>query len=116
MTNEWAQRYLCPDGSCIGVIGPDGTCKVCGRAAPNWGDERKRGMVEEASAADSDPADEGDEGDNDDADDGADDQPEAAAAAETGDPDWDRRALCSDGACIGVIVEGKCNVCGRSAA
>ena len=24
-------RRLCPDGACIGVIGPDGTCRVCGR-------------------------------------------------------------------------------------
>ena len=25
----------------------DGTCKVCGRAAPNWGDERNRGLLDE---------------------------------------------------------------------
>jgi hypothetical protein len=25
-------RKLCPDGSCIGLIGDDGRCKVCGRA------------------------------------------------------------------------------------
>jgi hypothetical protein len=24
-------RRLCPDGACIGLIGPDGTCKLCGR-------------------------------------------------------------------------------------
>ena len=42
---EWDQRQLCPDGSCIGVIGPEGICKVCGRAAPNWGEERKRGLT-----------------------------------------------------------------------
>lgn len=23
-------RRLCPDGACIGVIGPDGKCKTCG--------------------------------------------------------------------------------------
>jgi hypothetical protein len=45
---EWDQRQLCPDGGCVGVIGPDGTCKVCGRAAQNWGDERKRGLIEPA--------------------------------------------------------------------
>ncbi len=27
------KRELCPDGACIGVIGPDGTCRECGRAA-----------------------------------------------------------------------------------
>ncbi len=45
---EWDQRQLCSDGGCVGVIGPDGTCKVCGRAAQNWGDERKRGLIEPA--------------------------------------------------------------------
>lgn len=28
---EWMQRMLCSDGNCIGVIGPDGRCKECGR-------------------------------------------------------------------------------------
>jgi hypothetical protein len=51
---EWDTRQLCADGGCVGLIGPDGTCKACGRAAPNWGDERKRGLIE---PADSDPDD-----------------------------------------------------------
>jgi hypothetical protein len=28
---EWKDRILCPDDSCIGVIGPDGRCKECGK-------------------------------------------------------------------------------------
>ena len=28
---EWEQRRLCSDESCIGVIGPDGRCKECGK-------------------------------------------------------------------------------------
>ena len=28
--DEWAQRKLCSDEACIGVIGPDGRCKECG--------------------------------------------------------------------------------------
>ena len=28
-------RQLCPDGACIGVIGPDGRCGECGTAAPS---------------------------------------------------------------------------------
>ncbi|MBW1727225.1 MAG: hypothetical protein JRI63_01660 [Deltaproteobacteria bacterium] len=28
---EWEQRKLCIDESCIGVIGPDGRCKECGK-------------------------------------------------------------------------------------
>ena len=28
---DWQNRRLCPDGNCIGVIGPDGRCRECGR-------------------------------------------------------------------------------------
>jgi len=28
---EWENRVLCSDESCIGVIGPDGRCKECGK-------------------------------------------------------------------------------------
>ncbi|HEX5063550.1 MAG TPA: hypothetical protein VFV99_29435 [Kofleriaceae bacterium] len=114
--SEWDQRQLCPDGACVGVIGDDGTCKVCGRAAPNWGDERNRGLVDENDHSDeSQPppesvtksdkpllyfdVDKTDEGDA---------KPDA---------DWDQRKLCPDDACIGVIgADGTCKVCGRSAA
>jgi hypothetical protein len=74
---EWDQRQLCSDGSCVGVIGPDGTCKVCGRAAQNWGDERKRGLLEPAdepaddalAAADEVAAEGGEDHDEEDDDD-----------------------------------------------
>ncbi|MBW2605447.1 MAG: hypothetical protein JRE28_14235 [Deltaproteobacteria bacterium] len=29
--SEWEQRILCSDESCIGVIGPDGLCRECGK-------------------------------------------------------------------------------------
>jgi hypothetical protein len=29
--DDWENRTLCSDGSCIGVIGPDGRCKECGK-------------------------------------------------------------------------------------
>ena len=29
--DEWGNRVLCSDGNCIGVIGPDGKCKECGK-------------------------------------------------------------------------------------
>ncbi len=108
---EWDQRQLCPDGSCVGVIGSDGTCKVCGRAAPNWGDERKRGL--NADAIDEDEDEDEDEGEDLDAEGGD------AEAADDGpaSPDWEERKLCPDDACIGVIGEdGTCKVCKRSAA
>ena len=29
--DEWERRILCSDGNCIGVIGADGRCKMCGK-------------------------------------------------------------------------------------
>jgi hypothetical protein len=109
MTSEWDQRQLCSDGGCTGVIGADGTCKVCGRVAPNWGDERRRGrrntdeVDAEAEAAAPPPA-----------------QSVVAPAPVVGtleiDDDLDKRQLCPDGSCIGVIGDdGRCRVCGRAA-
>lgn len=117
--SEWDHRQLCPDGGCVGVIGPDGTCKVCGRVAPNWGDERKRGLLEpEEASGDDDGENEAededeleDEGEAEDEREGEGDA--AAAAPHTG---WTARRLCPDGGCIGVIDEsGRCKVCDRAA-
>ena len=82
---EPARRELCPDGTCIGLIGADGRCKVCGTVGPSAvADPRHQGMV----------APGGDEGED---------------AAEIDD-----RELCPDGGCIGLIGDsGRCNVCGR---
>jgi hypothetical protein len=138
---EWDQRQLCSDGGCVGVIGPAGTCKVCGRAAQNWGDERTRGLNvspdEEVEDEDDDDLedegeDDGDDGDDedegDDTDDGDDEDesddkaldapaapgPEVGASAPPAE--WGSRQLCPDGSCIGVIgASGTCKVCGRAA-
>jgi len=138
---EWDERQLCSDGACVGVIGPDGTCKVCGRAALNWGDERKRGMIEppdddgaddeeddeddDELAADSDEHGEAydDDDDDEDEDDDVDDEDHSAGAEpasalpEASSPiGWSSRELCSDGSCIGLIgADGRCKVCGRPA-
>lgn len=32
--DSWENRTLCIDESCIGVVGPDGRCKVCGKPNP----------------------------------------------------------------------------------
>jgi hypothetical protein len=124
---EWDQRQLCPDGTCTGLIGDDGLCKVCGRAAPNWGDERNRGKVADVDEPEGD--DEGDDEDADDEEEGDDDDDAAESehdavvadaptpAAGVDDYEWTRRKLCPDGACTGVLGgDGKCKVCGRSAA
>ena len=77
MSGGWDQRELCPDGACVGVIGDDGLCKTCGRAAPNWGDERTRGLKADEDADEDDkeplnaagPDDDEDDDDDDDEDD-----------------------------------------------
>jgi hypothetical protein len=112
--SDWDHRQLCSDGACVGVIGSDGTCKVCGRAAPNWGDERKRGLIDQPEDEADDDEDEDDEDGEYEDDDDYEDEDEAAAAAEAPSADWDQRRLCPDDACVGVIgPAGTCNVCGR---
>ncbi len=86
-------RRLCPDGACIGVIGPDGRCKVCGRLDDG---------APQQSAAEIPP----------------DEVEEAAAEAADEAPDEgpDDRQLCPDEACIGLLgPDGRCKVCGKSA-
>ena len=102
---DWDHRELCPDGACTGIVGPDGVCKVCGKAVPNWGDERMRGLQNEP--------------DDDDDEDADDDEHEGDEAVENVDQpaDWNERKLCDDGACVGVIgADGKCTVCGKQSA
>ncbi len=106
---DWDRRELCPDGNCTGLIGPDGTCRGCGRAAPDEGGDRRRGGVDDAT---------GDAGDAD-ADAG-----DLDAANDAGAPPlvrpvgsaarWTERSLCPDGSCIGLIgPTGTCKVCGK---
>ena len=124
---DWDRRQLCSDGACIGVIGSDGLCKVCGRAAQGWGDERKRGLVADAADDDEDDLDEDedydDEDDEDDLDEdekGNDDVYDDDHPISPGSPavlgalaEWHDRQLCPDGACIGLLGEdGRCKVCG----
>ena len=90
-------RALCHDGSCTGVIGDDGRCKVCGHAG-------------DASGSAEAGATHGEEG-------------ERAHFGEVGevieagsDGEIDSRELCPDGNCIGVMGDdGRCKVCGRGA-
>lgn len=97
---EWDRRQLCPDGGCTGVIGATGVCGTCGRAAPNWGDERKRGL---RNPTDAPPIVKDD-----------DDIAPSAPAALGAMADWGARRLCTDGSCVGVIgPNNKCKVCGK---
>ena len=100
---DWESRTLCSDGNCIGVIGPDGRCKECGK--PYDG----RAIDDEAIE---DHAFEDDAYDYDEDYDEEDDARQDSDASE--DLDWESRKLCSDGNCIGVIgPDGRCKECGK---
>ncbi len=106
--SEWDQRVLCSDGNCIGVIGADGRCKVCG--TPYDGDAT-------LPAAETDTDDDGVNGSPADQQvtvEGApaDDYP--AVDSDGSDESWENRTLCADESCIGVIgPDGHCKECGK---
>ena len=93
------ERVLCEDDTCIGLVGSDGKCKVCGRlyqgsAALPFGDD-----------ATVDPSDEDSAASNAEAGDGV---------SENETWDADERVLCSDDTCVGIIgAYGTCGTCGR---
>jgi hypothetical protein len=96
------KRRLCPDGSCVGVLGPDGRCSVCQRAAGAGGEAG----VEAPGRAWADAADEG-----------AHDDAPAAEMADRAISGFDpTRRLCDDGSCVGVVgADGVCGTCGQKA-
>jgi len=99
-------RRLCPDGACIGVVGDDGRCRVCGRTAGG----KSAAPAGFTAAAGIEDADEDADADGDD-----DGEEKLAGAAGAGALDPNRR-LCPDGGCIGLIgADGVCNVCGQKA-
>ena len=112
-----SHRRLCPDGACIGVIGDDGRCRVCGRAATGGGanDAAPAGFVAAPSEDARDDDDEAVDGDAEESRRG-DTDADARTAAPTGAGFDPNRRLCPDGSCIGVIgADGVCTVCGQKA-
>lgn len=97
------QRELCPDGACVGVIGPDGRCKICGAASPNPPPEARSAQAVEVRAEAAPSAEAPDET-----------APVRPRDIEGDDFDPDRRELCPDGACLGVLgPDGRCKICGK---
>ena len=106
--DDWENRQLCVDGNCIGVIGPDGRCKECGKPHPT-------ATVRGAETSNVGPATSDVEISENNRVSDVSGQPAAAESepGETGD-DWEDRRLCSDGTCIGVIgPDGRCKECGK---
>jgi len=85
-------RKLCPDGSCLGVIGEDGRCTVCGIGTS--AESHAEAWQESPPTRDYDS--------------------EPAESEETSTAFDPNRRLCGDGSCIGVIgTDGRCTVCGK---
>ncbi len=107
--DEWKKRTLCSDPACIGVIGPDGRCKECGK--PYEGDVfENRPFSSETSEPEPDTEVEVEEIEVEETEPAAVDEEEETIA----DDEWNRRILCSDPACIGVIgPDGRCKECGE---
>lgn len=95
MSFEPTDRELCPDGACIGLIGPDGRCRECGTVAPSaHTHSRLRGMRLDS---DGEPS------------------VNSGELEPAIDDDGVERELCPDGACIGLIgADGRCRECGRA--
>lgn len=91
------QRELCPDGTCIGLVGADGRCKECGargKAPAQASPATEEPPPEDSAPEEHEPMDE---------------------PAHEADDDFDARQLCPDGLCIGVIgPKGRCNECGTT--
>ena len=102
---EWETRTLCSDGNCIGVVGSDGRCKVCGLAYEGTLPASMDDAYDDEVAAEDVPAD----------------SPASEAAvheeddqeSETNDA-WEERTLCIDESCIGIVgADGRCKECGK---
>ncbi len=99
-------RVLCSDGACIGLIGSNGLCKVCGKRYD--GDEP---LVEEGAVGN---ADQGNT--PDDAGPMSSEIEALKKEMEEQDSQDDQleRVCCSDDTCIGIIGrDGKCGTCGK---
>ncbi len=105
---DLSRRVLCSDGACIGVIGPDGRCKECGKPLDPADAHLLQAAAAESAGAPGPAAGEDLDDPGDDAADGA------RSGGEDDAPDLEDRVLCSDGACIGVIgPDGRCKECGK---
>jgi hypothetical protein len=105
---HWENRVLCSDESCIGVIGSNRRCKVCGRVfegkLPADFNPDESGVYQQDKRTTDPEA----------MDDACIPDEQQAMGAEATDDEWSQRTLCSDESCIGVIgPDGRCKECGN---
>jgi hypothetical protein len=95
--DDWENRILCSDESCIGVIGPDGRCKECGKPYKEPQTPEFQTPEPQTTAKESGAEDDIDRGKH-----------------PAKQDDWENRILCSDESCIGIIgPDGRCKECGK---
>lgn len=93
---EWEKRRLCRDESCVGIIGSNGRCRVCGLLDPSI--PKDPDLSTNSIFV------------RDEFDDSSSDEDQRAEYQESG---WEDRKLCSDESCIGTIgTDGRCRICG----
>ena len=91
---DWENRILCNDESCIGTIGSDKKCRECGKPY--------EGVLPAEHCASPEPAVMVEE------------ETPVSSKTETESDDWAKRVLCRDESCIGIIgSDGKCTECGK---
>ena len=106
---NWDDRILCSDESCIGIIGPDGRCKACGKP---YAGQLPQGFPTHLPASHDADAPEPEDPLLEPL---SDTTPETDPdEAEDDTIDWENRILCSDENCIGIIgPDGRCKACGK---
>ena len=106
--SSWDQRILCSDGNCIGIIGADGHCKICGLhydgdLFPSMDDSATVDDDGDGSAADQQMTADVDHADDD-----------SQISPDESEDSWENRILCVDESCIGVVgPDGRCKACGK---
>ncbi|MCX5847942.1 MAG: hypothetical protein NTW65_00625 [Deltaproteobacteria bacterium] len=91
---DWENRILCSDESCIGTIGPDGKCRECGKPHEGELPSEQGARIGQAVTTEEHKS-------------------VSSTNLDCGD-DWDKRVLCSDESCIGTIgSSGRCRECGK---
>jgi hypothetical protein len=104
----WEERILCGDESCIGIIGPDGRCKECGRPYEGPLPLPAHSYPVAKSSDDYDAPEDAQTVDD------AHGEEDGSTGSEGTDKEWQTRKLCRDESCIGVIgPDGRCKECGR---
>lgn len=91
---DWESRVLCSDESCIGTVGEDGKCKECGKVYEGEIPEGHGASGGQTMAVE--------------------EQKPVSSGEVDSDEDWEKRVLCLDESCIGVIgLDGRCRECGK---